>query len=344
MSVPDPLGAAPAGSPQPSTTTIAGVAAILLGAGPVAVGAHHVIGGAGGGALFVVLLIGGGALVLAGIGLVLGIVGVPSASRAPGAGASVDEVASVSGLGAESGSGRSRMVPALAVWIAALGAGVGIAALGNAHGDSTGPAGHAASVPVPSGATTAGITAPRTTPAARTTAAPPAGDITRGFPPGPSGAAVIGAGSRQSLFRRANLVPLLGRVAARLGAGADVVTFALYPGEADFVIANGGEARLVRVGVRGSFASGPTRGFSGTRSAVVVSQLRPGPLLRTLGVIAARGHVPVRRFARITLDTRAYGTLAGYRYVPASGAASFKSLLTGGRLERIGPGGPRPLH
>jgi hypothetical protein len=230
----------------------------------------------------------------------------------------------------ESALNPTRVLLALVAWAVALGAAAGLSVLA---GDYAASGHHQRRTPATSASRT-----PAAAPKAK-----PARDITRGLPSRPAGAAVIGAGSANSLFRLPNLERVLNRVRARVGAGEAVITLALYPGEADLVIANGGEARLVRAGVHGSPTVGPRTGFPGTRSAVVLSQIKPVPLERTLRTIATRGRVPTRRLDRILLDTSAYGSLAGYRIYPATGSAHFKSLLTGGRLEKIGTTGTRRL-
>jgi hypothetical protein len=170
----------------------------------------------------------------------------------------------------------------------------------------------------------------------------PARDITRAVPPRPSGAAsAIHAAGARSLFRAANLAPVIQSLTARFGGDASVVQAALYPGELDLVIAKGNDARTVRTGASGRIRTGRTTGFDGSRQAASIYQLdagRPEELARR---IAAHGGVPVSDLDRFVLTTKVDGDLAGWVIHPRHGRVVFRSLLVGGRIERVSPGGGR---
>jgi hypothetical protein len=167
-------------------------------------------------------------------------------------------------------------------------------------------------------------------------------DISRDLPPRPGG--TIPATSPDSLFRRANLVRVIDTMTHEFGGGEDLIAFALYPGEADFVVAEQGDVQVVRVPVDGKLDLGGWTSFSGTRTAITLQQIVPGSLARTLDVVVRRGHVQLADIDRVVLDLTSFGDLAGYRIEPREGLTTYKALLTGGRVDAVGPGGTTQLR
>jgi hypothetical protein len=217
-----------------------------------------------------------------------------------------------------------RMLVALLVWAGAIG---GVAELTHladdyAHGGTK------------SAAATATATA---APAATETT-----DLSRELPPRPHSPVL--AGDPRSLYAWHNLEAMLNRVYARFGSAADVVGFALYPGEADFVIAQGGEVRVVRAPARRGLVVGDPHGFAGTRQAVALRQIQAPSLAHTLRFVVKHAPLPIDAISRVVLDTTSRGDLAGYRLETQSGVTSYTSLLTGGAVTAITPGGTHQLR
>ncbi|MEA2124984.1 MAG: hypothetical protein QOI80_1766 [Solirubrobacteraceae bacterium] len=167
-------------------------------------------------------------------------------------------------------------------------------------------------------------------------------DISRDLPPRP--VTLLPAGSPDSLFRRANLTRITDEMIERFGGREDLIAFALYPSEADFVVVEDGLAQVVRAPADGAFDVGDRTGFEGTRTAVTLQQIRPESLARTLDVIRTRGHVRLADLDRVVLDLTSFGNLAGYRVEPKHGLTTYKALLTGGRVDVVGPGGTDQLR
>lgn len=180
-------------------------------------------------------------------------------------------------------------------------------------------------------------------PAAAAPAPQASSDVSRELPPRPG--ALVPATARDSLFARRNLEAVLRRVTGRFGASADVVGFALYPGEADFVIARGGGARVVRAQAGGRPLQVEARqDFAGSREAILLGQLQAVPLIRFLRFVVDRAPLPLDAISRVVLDTTSRKNLAGYRIQTQSGVTSYTTLLTGGPVTALTPGGPRQLR
>jgi hypothetical protein len=168
-------------------------------------------------------------------------------------------------------------------------------------------------------------------------------DISRDLPSRPAG--TLPADGGDSLFRRTNLERVLAAVQHRFGPQGDLIAFALYPEEADFVVVRDGLAQVVRAPADGGALDvGDRTGFEGTRTAVTVQQIRAAAIARTLHVVVTRGHIELADIDRVVLDLTSFGNLAGYRIEPISGLTTYKALLTGGRVDRVGPGGTRQLR
>jgi hypothetical protein len=128
------------------------------------------------------------------------------------------------------------------------------------------------------------------------------------------------------------------------GGGEDLIAFALYPGEADFVVAEQGDVQVVRAATGGGLDRGGWTSFEGTRTAITLQQIVPASLARTLAVVMKRGHVRLADLDRVVLDLTSFGDLAGYRVEPTEGLTTYKALLTGGRVDAVGPGGTTQLR
>jgi hypothetical protein len=185
------------------------------------------------------------------------------------------------------------------------------------------------------GATTA--TAPAST-------AADAADVTRVLPPRPAGVfAGLKASSSRSLFRAANLAPMLRALTRRYGGDVAVVQAAIYPGELDLVVAKPSGALVVRADIAGRVDAGSNHPFAGTRDAVDLAQIKPSVPQSLVTRIAHHGGVPLASIDRMVLDTTAFGNLAGWRISPHTGPVYFRALLTGDGLERHSPSGKRDI-
>lgn len=167
---------------------------------------------------------------------------------------------------------------------------------------------------------------------------PPAIDITTAPLPGP--AVTLSATSPSSLFRQANLTPVVRKLTARFGSSDLIVQLALYPGELEAVIAgNNDEAYAVSVTYAGALTVGPAVDFTGSRSGIEFSQFVPSVIEHLTDLISAKG-APVARFV---LTNSLPGQNSGWNIYPASGSTRFRSLVLGDHLVEITPDGAHPL-
>jgi hypothetical protein len=165
-------------------------------------------------------------------------------------------------------------------------------------------------------------------------------DITTAALPRPATNAA--ADGPTSLFRAANLQPVLATLDGHVGAHELIVSLALYPSELVAVsAAPDNTARLITVHQGGAITVGPRTSFDGARSGVELSQLRGTVPQHLAEVIAARGRVPTAQLDRFVLDPS--GKLASWRIVPRSGTPVFRAHVLGDDLEEIGPSGTKRL-
>jgi hypothetical protein len=96
---------------------------------------------------------------------------------------------------------------------------------------------------------------------------PPAIDITTA--PLPSPDVALAATSPDSLLLAGNLEPVLSELTARFGRQDLIVQMAIYPGEAEAVIAgNNGEARAITATYTGALTAGSLAAFEGPRNGI----------------------------------------------------------------------------
>ena len=189
-----------------------------------------------------------------------------------------------------------------------------------------------------------GKAAKATADATPTPAATETSDLSRELPPRPK--PTLRNGDPQSLLDRANLSRVLERMQTRFGTEADVVSFALYANEADFVIyANGGVEPVRAPADSPTLRIGAHSEFTGTRSVIFLRQLKPATIARALRIIVAKDDLPLDAIDRVVLDTESFGKdTAGYRIETKSGVTTYRTLLLGGPVTARTPGGDRQLR
>jgi hypothetical protein len=196
--------------------------------------------------------------------------------------------------------GPLRWVIAVAVWAAAVAGAAGLGKVASDHADSA------------TASSTTATTKPRS-------------DVTTSIPPPPTPTAP------GPLFDKNDLATVLAQVTGRYGADADIVQFALYPTEADFVVADvADDGLVVRARLDEPLKVEEGVPFSGTRTAVSLKQIRADYLHKILVAVRQRADVPADGIARVELDLDSFGNdNAGYQVITTDGR-SYGSLLTGG--------------
>jgi hypothetical protein len=175
-------------------------------------------------------------------------------------------------------------------------------------------------------------------------ATPNSAETTLGsVPPRPRHANRLSPVSPRSLFRAENFSVTLDVARHALGTRADVSAFALYPGEADFIVVHDDGRQLVRIDDDGDLVQGKLQPFSGSLSVIYLWQLEPQVPQRLARQIAVRAHVPTRRLDRFVMDADLHDSNAGWNIYQRFSPVRFQALLTGGDLQEVGPNGTRPL-
>ena len=151
-------------------------------------------------------------------------------------------------------------------------------------------------------------------------------------PPRPRGANRISPASPRSLFRARNLAIALGAARHELGASAQVSALALYPSEADLIVANNVFRRLVRIDDDGDLVKGRPQGFSGSIDVIYLWQIRSEVPQRLARAIAKQEHVRTRRLDRMVVDLDPRRHLAGWTVYVRGSPTRFHALLTGANL------------
>jgi hypothetical protein len=222
-------------------------------------------------------------------------------------------------------SGLTRPLVALAVWAAAIAGAIALssAVASHVHHEQA-------------KATRKAVVKARTGHEIQGRSERPSDESTLGaVPPRPRRANRISPTSPRSLFRAQNLAIVLGVARHELGASAQVSAFALYPGEADLIVANNIFRRLVRIDDDGDLAKGRPQSFSGSIDVVYLWQIRSGVPQQLAREIARRAHVPMRRLDRMVVDLDPHHHLAGWNVYEKLSPRHFHALLTGGGLVEV---------
>lgn len=187
----------------------------------------------------------------------------------------------------------------------------------------------------PRGSSTAAASGTTTATETSTTAT----NITTQPLPTPTGADVIGAASRQSLFQQRTFSTALANLTALLGPKASITNMAVYPGEIDLVLDQpDGNARRIRVDHTGAVTEGKPSPLSTGPTAIYLNQLDAGVTHLLAADVAASENVPLSHVEKLVMVTDLPGQNAGWEIfaLPRRGntAVTYVALLSGAGLRR----------
>jgi len=167
---------------------------------------------------------------------------------------------------------------------------------------------------------------------------PPGVDITTA--PLPGAILNIPATSPHSLFTARNLTPVISTLISRFGSKDLIIQMAIYPGEVEAVIAaNGGKAWLATATYYNTLKVGPQTSFSGSRSGIAFSQLKPAVIQRLTGDITSKGKTPLAEISRFVLTNSLPSQNSGWNIYLTKGSTRFQALVLGQHLVKFTPAG-----